>query len=123
MKVLPALFFPLVLAASSRQDTPGPRLASSTTPRGAAFVESFRDPGRYVLRDGRANAFVDATGVTLALRGEASGWALRWTVKGAQGRSISPRDEKPARVNYYLGNDPGRWKTGLPTYGTLVSSS
>jgi hypothetical protein len=29
------------------------------------------------------------------------------------------RDELPGKVNYYLGNDPGRWHTGVATFGRV----
>ncbi|MBM3460135.1 MAG: hypothetical protein FJX77_16570, partial [Armatimonadetes bacterium] len=35
------------------------------------------------------------------------------------GRSARPEQPLPGRVNYLLGNDPGRWITGLPTYGRV----
>ncbi|MEK6608642.1 MAG: SBBP repeat-containing protein, partial [Myxococcota bacterium] len=48
------------------------------------------------------------------------GWGLHFTLAGA--RHVAPRAEamRPDRVNYFIGNDPARWRTELPTYGRLV---
>ena len=45
--------------------------------------------------------------------------ALRF-VDADPGVVIVPEREARGRVNYLLGSDPAKWKTGLPTYGGLV---
>src|SRR5262249_21611221 len=34
--------------------------------------------------------------------------------------AISGRDVQPGKVNYFLGNDPSKWRTNVATYGQLV---
>ena len=40
----------------------------------------------------------------------------------AGGRTRKPflGGELPGKVNYYLGNDPRKWRIGLPTYGKIT---
>lgn len=33
---------------------------------------------------------------------------------------LTGADQLPGRFNYFKGSDPGRWRTGLPTYGAVV---
>src|SRR5262249_20646531 len=36
------------------------------------------------------------------------------------GPTIEPRQILPGAYNYYLGNDPARWRTGVRAYGEVV---
>jgi hypothetical protein len=48
------------------------------------------------------------------------GPVVRLEVLGAAGRAPAvPEDALPGRVNYFLGNDPARWRTDIPTYGRV----
>ena len=48
---------------------------------------------------------------------------VRMTLAGAagQGQSVeaSGEEQLPGKVNYFLGNDPNRWRTDLPTYAKV----
>ena len=33
---------------------------------------------------------------------------------------VTPTEELPGKVNYFLGNDPAMWRTGIPTYAKVV---
>jgi hypothetical protein len=52
---------------------------------------------------------------------------VRMTLAGItdQGQSIeaSGEDQLPGKVNYFLGNDPNRWRTDLPTYAKVRYNS
>jgi RHS repeat-associated protein len=49
--------------------------------------------------------------------------AIRMTLIDADpSAQISAMDEMPAKVNYLKGNDPAKWRTGIPTYGKVKFS-
>ena len=33
---------------------------------------------------------------------------------------LLPREELPAKVNYFVGSDPARWHTDVPTYQKVI---
>ncbi|MBW2096640.1 MAG: SBBP repeat-containing protein, partial [Deltaproteobacteria bacterium] len=43
-------------------------------------------------------------------------WTVRETLVGASGLKPEGSDRAKTRVNYFIGNDKTRWKTGLPTF-------
>ncbi len=53
--------------------------------------------------------------VHLAVKGKES-WAIseRWV--GGKVQTITPEEELPTKVSYFVGNDPSKHKTNLPTY-------
>ena len=46
------------------------------------------------------------------------GWSLTETVVGGTARPRAS-DAASARVNYFVGNDPARWRNGLPTFDAV----
>ena len=46
-------------------------------------------------------------------------------LEGAASRAVDPsgEDELAGKVNYFLGNDPAKWRTNLPTYGRVRLAS
>src|SRR5271170_6917442 len=45
---------------------------------------------------------------------------LRLELKGANAQAqVSGSDELPGTTNYFLGNDPARWRTGVPTFAKV----
>lgn len=53
------------------------------------------------------------------LRGRRASTLLRLRFPGAQKPVISPLGPLQGKVNYLLGNDRSRWRTGIPTYGRV----
>ncbi len=53
--------------------------------------------------------------VHVAIKGKES-WVIseRWV--GGKVQAITPQEELPTRVSYFVGNDPSKHKTNLPTY-------
>ncbi len=50
--------------------------------------------------------------------------ALKMKLIGANDQAmISGANELPGKTNYFLGNDPGKWRTNIPTYAKVKSSS
>ncbi|MDF9409522.1 S-layer homology domain-containing protein [Pelotomaculum isophthalicicum JI] len=65
--------------------------------------------------------FVTNDGLTYALpKGEDGGWAVREEFAGARALAPAPVGEPGASVNYYLGDDSGKWRTNLPSYGMIT---
>jgi hypothetical protein len=94
------------------------------TERAAAFVpnEGQTDPRvRYVARAGGASFWFTATEAVFAFTGDRQGTALRLRFSSANlAPVIEGRQPGSGRINYFRGNDPARWRHGLPTYGELV---
>lgn len=94
---------------------------------------------RFLTHTGGGVAFFTATSVVLSLTGplpkppatgplplaEASAGphadALQTTYVGANpDPTIRAGAAEPGRVNYFIGNDPSRWRTSIPTYGGIT---
>ena len=58
-----------------------------------------------------------------AARGQkqtASGEALRLQLLGANAHAVvTGSDELPGKSNYFIGNDPSKWRTNVPTYAKV----
>ena len=67
------------------------RQVVDSPPKGTSSVASSRSPGRK------------------------GGWTLTETVIGGRARP-SGSDQASTHVSYFLGNDPARWRSGLPTF-------
>jgi hypothetical protein len=75
----------------------------------AGFVS--RGPG-YALR-------VDATATHFLLRGESPA-SVRVEIRGGNKKAVGRAvDALPGRSNYFLGNDPSRWRRDVPHYGRV----
>lgn len=93
------------------------------------------DPQVDFISHGRGHAlFLTSREAVLALRaGDATGSGggsstgmqttavLRIQVVGADPKSTAlGQDELPGKVNYFIGHDPRRWRTNIPTYGKVT---
>lgn len=111
---------------------------------GLAFVPNqgqFAPAVRVAARALGGQAFFTTTGVTLSLPAEApaatagvastrhqrravpaaSRALVRLSFDGAnRGTTVAPLARQPGVVNYLLGDDPARWRTGVPTYASVV---
>jgi hypothetical protein len=76
----------------------------------------------YLARGKGYTLFLDPAGATLALRtaeGATSAF-LRVNVAGANPHGkVTGTDPLPGRIHYYIGNDPAKWRTNIPTYGRV----
>src|SRR6266513_2493331 len=53
-------------------------------------------------------------------RGPATGTALRMSFAGANPRPrVTGLEELPGKANYFIGNDPAKWRTNVPTYAKV----
>jgi hypothetical protein len=75
---------------------------------------------RYSAQQAGMSVFFTRGEAVLALAKGKRGAALALRFLGASPAAIEGRRPGPGRVNYLLGNDPAKWRTGLPTYGQVV---
>jgi hypothetical protein len=53
-------------------------------------------------------------------RGPATGTVVRMTFAGANpDLRVTGLDELPGEANYFIGNDPAKWRTNVPTYAKV----
>jgi hypothetical protein len=53
-------------------------------------------------------------------RGPATGTVLRMTFAGANPDArLTGLEERPGKANYFIGNDPAKWRTNVPTYAKV----
>lgn len=78
-------------------------------------------PGRFVTRGGNYEFRLAPTSVQIALNRSGAEPAEVWmNFAGANsGAQISGVDELPGTVNYLIGNDSARWRTGVPTFARV----
>src|ERR1700723_839068 len=79
---------------------------------GQATSSSLQDNGRKGAGSTTRSATTDGTAVVYIV-----------PVDPAPGQGTRAIDRLPGRVNYFLGNDPGKWRTNVPTFGEVVQRS
>ena len=89
---------------------------------------------KYLSRGAGYNLFLTADEAVIALRGgnpgaggssgNASGRASLWLkMLGANSSAqVSGSDLLPGKINYYVGNDPSKWRIGVRQYGRVTYS-
>jgi hypothetical protein len=75
---------------------------------------------RFLSRGSGYTLFLDATGAALALQGSQGAAVLQMRIIGAgPAKQVTGLDRLSGTANYFIGNDPKRWRTGIPTYGKV----
>jgi len=117
----------LMLPASPGAPGPGPEGAVLSCARPPLYFIENRgqvDPQvRYYARGNGWALFFTPQGVTLALAPSPgrAGAAVGLTPMGMQpGMNLTAAVPQKGRVHYFHGNDPGQWRTNLPTYGAVL---
>jgi len=80
------------------------------------------DPAvKFLSRGSGYTLFLTADEAVLALiKAPGDGTVLRMTLVGAQpSPRIAGLEELPGKVNYFIGNDPTKWRTNIPTYARV----
>jgi hypothetical protein len=82
------------------------------------------DPAvKFLSRGGSYNLFLTSSGAVLQLRGNTKGnegAVLRMKLLGANEHPMARgENELEGKANYFIGNDPSRWHTNVPTYGKV----
>jgi hypothetical protein len=92
---------------------------------------------RFLAHGDGYSLFLTDSGAVLAVgKGSAETEAIRMKLAGASAWQTAPastqnstglsaigEDELPGKVNYFIGNDPIKWRTDLPTYAKVRYSS
>lgn len=78
-------------------------------------------PALFLARGGRSSSFFTADGLTVSVRSDAGDvLAVRMRLLGAVSDPLIHGDRRlPGGNNYFLGNDPSRWRTGVPQFGAV----
>lgn len=74
------------------------------------------DPGRYVARGPRAGLSFTAHEADVTNAGKRVKLRFQGASRSAR---IEPADRLRSTTNLYLGNDPSKWRRGVPNYGKL----
>src|SRR5579859_1599840 len=109
---------PLSFEANQGQTDPSVRYIS----RGEGFSLFLTDSAA-VLALGEPSVCASKAALTdCATQGALPSSIVRMTLAGASKTTavrVSGEDKLPGKVNYFLGNDPTRWHTDLPTYAKV----
>ena len=115
----------LPLSFEANQGQFGPKVKFASRNRGYSL---FLTPTEAVLslRDDRADAEPTAAGQAAAAGkavSQASGPASAFVRMKLAGSNADPRisglEQQPGAVNYFVGNDPKKWRTKIPTYAKV----
>ncbi|MCX6358481.1 MAG: SBBP repeat-containing protein, partial [Armatimonadetes bacterium] len=72
---------------------------------------------QFVARSGQGMLFLTKREIVLSLRKGDKAAALRLKRRGSNPKAVASGLEKqPGIVNYFIGNDPKKWRTKVPTY-------
>ena len=76
---------------------------------------------QFLVRGSGSTLFLTATEAVLAVRGPEGTSPVTMQLVGA---NLTPHvrgvEELPGTSNYFLGNDPQQWRTGVPSYAKVV---
>ena len=89
---------------------------------------------RYVARFGAMTVFLEQKWWTFTLVQQTTeketrsttesaatrGVAVRMTITGASEPTLVAEDQLPGRHNYFLGNDPSKWRSDVPLYASVL---
>jgi Beta-propeller repeat/IPT/TIG domain len=73
---------------------------------------------QFLARTPGANVFLTAKGPVFAL---VSGESFRMRLVGAKPVRLEGRGLQPGKLNYFIGDDPSAWRTGIPIYRQVAS--
>jgi hypothetical protein len=78
---------------------------------------------KYLARGEGYTLFLTSRAAVLGLREDGKDALTRWLRLELRGASAAPsvtgEAALPARSNYFIGQNPGRWRTGVPNYGRV----
>ena len=75
---------------------------------------------RFVARSGQGTLFLTSREAVLALTSGDKSTALRLKLAGSNpGAAVTGLDKQPGITNYFIGNDPKKWHSRVPTYSRV----
>jgi uncharacterized protein (TIGR03437 family) len=114
----------LVIFSSLSGAQPGRPLAAGYANLALSFERNAGQADRdmlFLARSGACAIDLTADGMVFTLHGRSRSMTVKMALKG--NRNVEaipfPEDELPGRVNYLIGNDPARWRTGVPTFSRV----
>ncbi len=88
------------------------------------FIENrgqWDDAARYFTRGAGGSAYLTAEGIYVGFMDETAGYVTCIRFEGAQlPSSVEGRDELVTRYNFFIGNDPERWRSRVPAFAEVV---
>jgi beta-propeller repeat-containing protein len=104
----------------ARADTP--RAAYARLPLSFVPNAGQMDPSvRYSAQSGRATFYFTMREAVFSFAEKSQGLVLRLRFLGANPNPvITGQTAQVGKVNYFIGNDPAKWHTNLPTYGEII---
>ncbi|MGH7209619.1 MAG: SBBP repeat-containing protein, partial [Nitrospiraceae bacterium] len=116
------LLFALAVAAEPAEANPR-ALASGNTAIIFEANQGQTDPlVKFVARGQNYDLFLTTSEMVLRLSkpDEAGPAVVRMRLLGANPRpDVSGVEKLPGKVNYFIGDDPARWRTNIPTYARV----
>src|SRR5262245_7502954 len=98
----------------------GPPARVATVDRTMAFEKNLGQvggPTRYLARGPGYAALVSPTEMVLSLgKGRESTGLRVELVGGRRGSEVEGLEERLGKANYFIGSDPSRWRTDVPTF-------
>ena len=144
LSLVPLLLSPVLQISLLAQNSKIPNISSSSStgsPLTASFEEaplSFEEnqgqsnPGVKFLSHGNGySLYLTDSAAVLVLakhenhskipgRNSVTGDVIRMELSGARpDLRVSSADELPGKANYFIGNDPSKWRAGIPTYAKV----
>ena len=104
------------------QESPSPTTAFDKAQIGFEPNRGQAEPeATFVAREAGFSAELGAAGAALSWRtpGDVPAKVRLRFVGGRPPRAVIARDELPGRSHYYVGNDPARWRIGIPQYARV----
>ena len=84
-----------------------------------AHFEPGTSPDTYTIRRAGLHLRLDADGADMMLTRGSGSSVLSLTLEGAAPRATRPENLLPGVSNYFLGDDPRAWRTGVPHYARV----
>jgi hypothetical protein len=112
-----------VIALRGKAEPAAPKVASGF--RGhAVSLKRYPDTNLSLLRSAgtnpSVNRYLDTNPSVAPASEKMTGGVLRMKLRGANpAASVTGVDELAGTSNYFIGNDPAKWRTGVPTYAKV----
>ena len=119
--LLPAAL--LLSAAARTAPAPPPRMGDSYGKLPLSFEANRGQTARqvkFLARGPDYSLFLTGDAAVLSLHRQRADAVLRMKLVGAKApASVTGADPLPGKSNYFIGRDPSRWRTNVPTYGAV----
>src|SRR5438270_11448239 len=112
-----------VLLNAAPRSAPNPEVVSSYGKLPLSFEQNTGQTdsrAKFLARGSGYTLFLTSDSAVLSLRGKTKSAALRMKLVGAnRNPDIAGTDALPGKSNYFVGNDPSKWRTDVPNYAKV----